>query len=118
MDSIVKILLTTVYVVLMALRSYGQYGNRYMQRGVAHEFDGFDQGKYLGHVLPYSQINGQGYNLGWSGYQGGNSFNPYQKLGYEHQNQGYNGGIRLADGQLFGVQQPVNFIGSHQRYRL
>lgn len=103
----------------MALESFGQYGNRYIQRGFAHEFDGFDQGKYTGHVLPYSQTNqGQGYNLGWNGYQGGNVFNPYQKLGYGYQNQGFGGGLGFADGaQLFGVQQPANFIGN-QRFRV
>jgi len=104
----------------MALRSFGQlYENRYIQRGIAHEFDGFDQGKYSGHVLPYSQTNGQGYSLGWNGYPGGNVFNPYQKLGYGYQNQGFGGGLGFTDGgQLFGVQQPaVNYIGN-QRFRL
>jgi len=104
----------------MAVRSFGQYGNRYTQRnGFANEFEGFDQGKYSGLVNLCSQTNGQGYNLGWNGYQERNVFNPYQKLGYYgYRNQGFSGGLGFVDsGQLFGVQQPTNVIGN-QRFRV
>lgn len=107
----------------MTVRSFGQYGNRYIQRGLIPEFghDGFDQGKYANHINPYSQNSGPGYHLGWNGYQRGNIFNPYQKLGYGYQNQGYSGGLGFADSsQMFGVPQPtqpVNLIGN-QRIRI
>lgn len=101
----------------MATKSFGQNGNRYIQRGFAQESgpNGFDHGKYSGHIHAYPQNGGQGYNLGWNGYQGGNTFNPYRKVGYGHQNQDFNNGLGLGNGrQLFGVPQPVNFVGNQR----
>lgn len=118
-----QIFVTAVYVVLMVANSSGQYGNRYVQRGFAQEFgqDVLDQGKYPSQIHAYIQNSGQGHNnLGWNGYQvAASTFNPYHKLGYGYlPNQGINGGLAYTDGgQLFGVPQPVNFIGN-QRIRI
>lgn len=113
--------MAAVCVGLMAARSSGQYGHRYVQFGQ----EGFDQGKYaVGHAQQHAglaQNNGQGYSLGWNV-----PFNPYQKIGYAgYQNQGFNGGqLGFADGAgqlLFGgvpQQQPAaNFLGN-QRFRI
>lgn len=105
--------------MLVVAKSYGQYGNRYIQRGFAQ--DVIDQGKYPSQIHAYIQNSGQGYNnLGWNGYQAtANAFNPYHKLGYGYlPNQGINGAVGYTDGgQLFGVPQPVNFVGN-QRIRI